>query len=154
MTTIFYSPRYGPRPRRGEGVYAASRLAELQAVFDEEGSLILHELRRHEVTEPIPEFRVYGWSPHLDFEHAGFNLERLIDLTTIQPDVYIQRFAGSPEILQKGREKIKEVINGLNIGNTEFVFFRTYCAWPKKGDNVYFYSVSHFKDEPFRMPIR
>lgn len=154
MTTLFYSPRYGPRPRAGEGVYGASRLAELKTVFTEEGSLICHELSRHEITEKIPEFRLYGWSPHLDFDKAGFKLEEMIDLPTIQPEIYRQRYTGSPKIIHSARKKIDETINRLNTSNIPFIDFRIYAHWPKVWDTVYFYSIGNFKDEPLRMPIR
>src|SRR3989338_5025311 len=78
MVTTFYQPNWG----KGQGIYAASRLAELRTAFEDE-DLISHELRRHEVMEPIPEIK--GWLPRWDFINAEFTLENEIKLIEFSP---------------------------------------------------------------------
>lgn len=131
--------------------------------------LIEHELKLHDFGEQIQSFR--GWTPHYQFEEAGFKREAKIDLLRIgkpvkklktgsfqvavegvveitpEDEQYGRANAGTKGIL-KTPENVKLLqaeYERLNNSETPFIVFRTYRGWPAIWDTVYFYSQGKFK---------
>ena len=131
--------------------------------------LIEHELKNHEFGEKIQSFA--GWTPHYQFEEAGFKLEKKVDLLRIgkpvkrikngafqvnvegvieitpEDEQYGRANAGTKGILRTPENKLllRNEYERLNNSQIPFVVFRTYRGWPAIWDSVYFFSQGEFK---------
>lgn len=152
-------------------IYTKEQVEEFrkESWFREEG-FIVHELRRHNVSEKIPRFR--GWNPSSFFDELGFKFEDCIDLVTpslkvydvkqdryyfmnlswprifqLTPEEFEQRRAvvGTEETFERSQAQMFEIFTRLNQQNIDFVMFRTYSSSPALVDKIHFYSAGDFQ---------